>query len=921
MQCSGTRSASPLLAAALAFLVLLVAMVSLPVPARGDAPAPAPLIVSQDDNWPPFSFSDSNGEAQGLLIDLWREIGRQLERPVEFRLTDWGGSLDQVRNGSAQIHGGLIDTPTRREFLDFSVPFMELSAAVFVPSDLMVPSLAGMKPWTLGVITDSFEQAFMAENHPDQPVRLFRSNNNMVKAAANGEVIGFVADYPVGMYLLDRHTQQADFRPLAVLYTRDLHAAVAKGDEDLLAAVNGSIAAMGGDSLRRLSQPWISSQRVTVAPWWVWPLVLLSTLLVGLLVLSLGLNRQRRILRRRIHQRNAELKQTRNQLQDTVKTLQQVTTNMPGVVFSFTKDEADNLCFPYISSRIEDLFGISPDTLGKDGAPLLQRLHPEDKESYLEGIKRAVEIKGDWYHQGRFLTVDGSYRWFEAESRPQRTANKQVIWYGYFTDIQRQKETDAALQASESKFRALVESANDSIYTLTSAGVFTYVSLNWERELGHPAAKVIGQHFSQFIHPEDLAACEAFVQRVLTTGERHGGIEYRVQHQNGHWRWHTSNASVVLDEASGEQHFMGISRDITEHRLSQDEILYQSQFQKMISRLSSGFARMGTRDIDRMINQGLGQAGQFFNVGRCYLYRFTQNGAAMSNTHEWCAHGITPLLEDQQEVLLANLPWSQAQMKKLITDNEVLHIEDVSKMPPSAAQDQALLTDQGVKSLFCVPMHVEGQVAGFLGVDAMEPRNWREDQADLLIVLANLFSEAQGKHRLEQDLIRLAATDPLTGLYNRRHLMQRMEAMGSDYARGQTPYSIIILDLDHFKVINDSHGHLAGDFVLQQVAQILQQNIRPSDVAVRYGGEEFLLLLSATENPQALQLAERLLGFIRNTPMTFNGLDLEITASSGLACVSEVTDHKDLDQLILLADQRLYRAKARGRNRIEHQEG
>lgn len=664
-------------------------------------------------------------------------------------------------------------------------------------------------------------------------------------------------------------------------------------------------------------QPLHASQGA--APDWLWPLTIANVLVLALLTWSLVLNRQRRALNQRIARRTTELQQTRDQLQGTLGMLQRVTANVPGVVFSFVQDPDSGVYrFPYISSQVETLFDIPAAELHQDGSALINRVHPDDHQEYLRTIANATLRRDHWHHQARFKTRDGKYRWFEAQSKPQPQTDGTAIWYGYFSDIQRHKETEFALRASENKFRTLVENASDLIYTLTPQATFEFVSNNWEQILGYSAEQIMGQPVHQSVHPDDYPACKAFMDKVFRTGERQQGFEYRVQHKNGDWRWHISNASLICDENTGERRYLGIARDITENRLAQDEIIYQARFQKMIAQLSSGFARMGSRDIDQRVSEGLAQAGEFFQVGRCYLYRFTQGGSAMSMTHEWHHHSVYSLLDEHQNILLSDFPWWQEQVQQRLMANKVLHIEDISDLPDSAAAEKVEFTRQGLKSLFCVPYLSDGHIAGFFGVDAMEPRHWRSDQADLLVVLANLFSEAQDKHRLEQDLIRLAVTDPLTGLYNRRYLMERLHAMSNEYDRSRKLHSIIILDLDHFKIINDNHGHLAGDQVLVSIAEILQHNIRPSDVAIRYGGEEFLLLLSGTDKPQALQLAERLLSSIRDTVIPFNGLELRITASVGLACVDEVGDHQDLDQLIQMADHRLYQAKANGRNCVEH---
>lgn len=137
-------------------------------------------------------------------------------------------------------------------------------------------------------------------------------------------------------------------------------------------------------------------------------------------------------------------------------------------------------------------------------------------------------------------------------------------------NLHEHKRTEDALRQSEEKYRLLIENSNDIIYTLTLEGVFMFVSSAWTSLIGHPAAEILGKPFHQFVHPDDLSRCWAFLQQVITTGERQQGIEYRVRRIDGTWSWHTSNIVAIRDEAGRVIGVEGIARDITERRKAQD---------------------------------------------------------------------------------------------------------------------------------------------------------------------------------------------------------------------------------------------------------------------------------------------------------------------------------------------------------------
>ncbi|MDX1756368.1 MAG: GGDEF domain-containing protein [Marinobacter sp.] len=160
---------------------------------------------------------------------------------------------------------------------------------------------------------------------------------------------------------------------------------------------------------------------------------------------------------------------------------------------------------------------------------------------------------------------------------------------------------------------------------------------------------------------------------------------------------------------------------------------------------------------------------------------------------------------------------------------------------------------------------------------------------------------------------RAARTDELTGLANRRDMHQRLLAEHSRYQRSGHHFSIALIDLDWFKRINDEFGHDAGDIALQRFARLLQKLVRQTDLAARWGGEEFLVLLPDTSLLQALSLAERLRAEVTQADFHFRGRALPVTISAG---VGSITQADSINQLLQQVDAQLYSAKANGRNQI-----
>jgi diguanylate cyclase (GGDEF)-like protein len=211
----------------------------------------------------------------------------------------------------------------------------------------------------------------------------------------------------------------------------------------------------------------------------------------------------------------------------------------------------------------------------------------------------------------------------------------------------------------------------------------------------------------------------------------------------------------------------------------------------------------------------------------------------------------------------------------------------------------------------CEPLLVSGEVIGSvlathaLPLTEAQARSIKDSVAQAAPVLANLRNLAIAELR--------AATDALTGLPNNRAVQDTLKRMVAHAARTETPLGTILLDLDHFKQINDTFGHGRGDDVLAAVGTVLQAHIRASDFVGRYGGEEFIVLLPDTDRDGALTSAEKLREAI--TKITVPGVERAITASLGLAMLPQ--DAADAATLVRGADRALYTAKNNGRNRVE----
>lgn len=197
------------------------------------------------------------------------------------------------------------------------------------------------------------------------------------------------------------------------------------------------------------------------------------------------------------------------------------------------------------------------------------------------------------------------------------------------------------------------------------------------------------------------------------------------------------------------------------------------------------------------------------------------------------------------------------------------------------------------------------------------------DRNEMLVRVRTQIRRKRYQERMretyEQSLA-LALIDSLTGLYNRRYLLTHLGRLMSDTAERQKPLAVLMIDVDHFKQVNDTHGHAVGDLVLKHITELMRGGVRNVDLVSRLGGEEFVVVMPDTPEPFALTVAERLREMIASTPMHVadgspDGQDLTVTVSIGCA-LREDSSEDTIDRLIARADAALYTAKRDGRNRV-----
>jgi len=232
---------------------------------------------------------------------------------------------------------------------------------------------------------------------------------------------------------------------------------------------------------------------------------------------------------------------------------------------------------------------------------------------------------------------------------------------------------------------------------------------------------------------------------------------------------------------------------------------------------------------------------------------------------------------------------------------------------PEEIQVEAVVTEFRPRQVLVSPISYKGVSVGILVLAAGS--SFKADQLELIDLFLPILGLSLNNAITHDRLQRLAALDPLTGLYNRRFGMGRLHEEFGRSVRAKTPIGLLMLDIDHFKAVNDTYGHLVGDRLLKSVSSIMRSSLREGDVLVRYGGEEFLAVLPAASSEDLLMVGERVRRQVEDLVLQESEKQVKVTISIG-GCSAPHHQVSKEEDLISKADAALYRAKNGGRNQV-----
>lgn len=338
-------------------------------------------------------------------------------------------------------------------------------------------------------------------------------------------------------------------------------------------------------------------------------------------------------------------------------------------------------------------------------------------------------------------------------------------------------------------------------------------------------------------------------------------------------------------------------------RLKENES--QISFQKMIARISADFITINEINIDEKMNAFLSKCGRHFQADRTFFVSTCQE----LRSYEWFTEGSTSMLGKMPDITAGGFSWWNKQMD----NNLIICFPNIELLPPEAEEEKMMFDIYNIKAFMAIPISQNGKKFGFLFFVSFEvAKVCKENNRDLLQIMANLLSESIIKMESEREINQMAFYDELTGLPNRVLFKKHLDIEIGHAQENGTYIAVVFIDLDSFKTVNDTMGHLGGDEMLRKVSRRLTECLQKKNMVARFSGDEFLVQITAVKN---LDEIDRTVEKIRNSlklPIFIKEQEFFITSSAGIAIYP--TDAETSDALIKSADIARNTAKRKGKN-------
>jgi diguanylate cyclase (GGDEF)-like protein/PAS domain S-box-containing protein len=630
-------------------------------------------------------------------------------------------------------------------------------------------------------------------------------------------------------------------------------------------------------------------------------------LTLGGALLSTGISGERR---ERAEERETELDRAR----DAERRYRALVEQTPSVTYLDAVDRTSTAL--YMSPQVEPMLGYPPEAWTSDPQLWIRLLHPEDRQDVLAEHERTNATGAPFDMEYRMVARDGRTVWVHDRARLVVAEDGSArYWQGVVTDVTDRREGEQALRSTNALLNGVIEGSSDAIFVKNTAGRYILINRAGAEVLGRPVEEIVGRTAAEVFEPDAAEAIMAADLAVLASG-RPSSSEITTS-TGPEARTFLTVRSPFLDEDGRIIGVIGVASDITERSL--DDASRRRQNEYLTALQETALAALRRLDETEMLETILTRAVGLVETNNGYAYLLDEDRqhlevkAGIGVFTDWMGY---------------RMQTGEGMAGRIVDTGQPMTIEDYDVWPGRSAT-----FPRGIfHAVVGVPLHSGGEVVGVLGLGHVESgRTFSEKDVELLTRFADIASVALDNARLhesaerelaqrkeaEQQLKSLAYSDRLTGLPNRAAFEEALQRDLARASRQDQAVAVLYLDLDNFKLVNDSLGHAGGDELLREMASRLRWGVRQTDLVARQGGDEFLVLLADLDRrpgpdtrPRAVRLAETVASRIHDAlkwPFVLSGTEFYVSVSIGVSIYP--IDAGDAKSLLREADAAMYRSK------------
>ncbi|MDQ3006786.1 MAG: diguanylate cyclase, partial [Chloroflexota bacterium] len=596
-----------------------------------------------------------------------------------------------------------------------------------------------------------------------------------------------------------------------------------------------------------------------------------------------------------------ERRQIEEALRQSEEKYRSLVERLPAITYISAFDEAKTRL--YVSPQNEIYLGFPPAEWLADPDLWRNQLHPEHSDRVLAEAAQFYESGEPFISEYCTMSRDGRPVWFHDEAVIVRDAKGQPQYIqGIKFNITERKQAEEALRQSEERFRLLAWATTDAVWDwdLQTGQIWWGAGLQKIFHYSSETEQTDYEWWHDHIHPEDKYKVDHSINQALELGMEFWSKEYRFQRVDGIYADIMDRAYITRDEAGKAYRMIGAMMDITERKQAEETIRYQHAMLSSLHKITLDLLRY--REINPLLNALVELAATFLDAPYAEIMLVEGETLVVQAVTQNQHH----LIGDRAGREDALLSW------QAFDTREPAVLSDYANWP----NRRDIYNEFLFHAVADFPILNDERCLGVLALGRDKPDyEFNLDQIQFGRLFANLAALVLNSAQLREALREQSIRDPLTGLYNRRYMEEALKQHLKRVTRQLHPLGVIMLDIDHFKNFNDTHGHAAGDALLRELGRFLQSHIRGEDVACRYGGEEFLLIMPDASLEAAYQRAEHLRVEAKGLRAQDNGQSLKgITLSLGVAVYPE--HGRNIDSVLRAADAALYRAKQEGRDRV-----